>query len=104
MTRLSSWVCLLTGVGFALGSTVHAVCGVLLCWGFEVYGPGYPGSRHVAFALIDATIAGIAWQKPRWLVFPLLSFAIAQAIEHGVTRVVVLVTVAAGFAAYDRWR
>jgi hypothetical protein len=101
--RVASWVSLLTGVGFALGSTVHAVSGVLLFWGFEVYGPGYPGWRHVTFSLIDAAIACIAWQVPRWLVFPLVFFAIDQAIEHGVTPVVMLVTIAAAFAAHERW-
>jgi hypothetical protein len=37
-------------------------------------------------------------------VFPLISFAIAQTIEHGVTPVVVLVTIAAAFAAHERLR
>jgi hypothetical protein len=101
--RIASAAGWLTGVGFALGSTVHAVSGVLLWWGFEIYGPGYPSWRHAAFALIDAAIACVAWQWPKWLVFPLAAFALDQLIEHGVTPVFVLVMIAVAFAIHGRW-
>src|SRR4051794_16373496 len=72
----------LTALGFAVGSTVHAVGFALLAWGIELYGPDYPVWRHVVMALVDASIAWIALRLTPWLVFALLAFLAEQLLVH----------------------
>jgi hypothetical protein len=97
----------LTAIGFALGSAAHTTGWVLLWWGIAWYGPGYPASRHVAMACFDASIAWIAIRRPAWLVFALAAFLAEQVWANGVhvktIGELVVVSVAALFAAWERW-
>ena len=81
--RLSSWAPRLTAIGFALGSVEHAARFALVFVGIHLAPTDYPAWRDPVFALFDATVAWVAWRRPRWLFFFLLAFLIEQTISHG---------------------
>jgi hypothetical protein len=74
----------LIAIAFALGSLMHATAWLLLTFGVELYGPGYPAWRHAAFTVADAFIAWVALRHPHRLFFALLAFSIEQLATNGV--------------------
>lgn len=92
----------LAAIGFGLGGIWHAVNAVLVWRGVELYGPDYPGGRHVLMALVDASIAFVAMRHARWLVWVLLSFAVEQFIVNGIEWTPIAVLIAAVFVGYQQ--
>jgi hypothetical protein len=82
-----------TAVGFMLGCMAHTTGLVLLGWGVELYGRGYPAWRHAVMATVDAMIASTAIWRPAWLAFVLPAFIAEQLLVNGMgwTPVVVLI-------------
>jgi len=57
----------LTALGFVTGGVIHAAAFLLLRGGIQLYGPAYPGWRHVVMATVDGAIAWVALKWPRGL-------------------------------------
>ena len=96
----------LTALGFALGSIAHALGFVLLVgWGIQWKGPGYPAWRHVVMVMVDLSIVWIAMRRQSWLVFALLGFLVEQVIVNGVHLEITLVFVllAIVVTAWEKW-
>jgi hypothetical protein len=92
-----------TAAGFLVGSSAHAVGLLLMGFGIELYGAGYPPWRHVVFVVVDAVVAWISARRPSVRVFPLAAFCVDQIVEHGVRPVGVLVFVSVVAAVAERW-
>lgn len=80
---LRAWAPRLTAVGYTLGSLAHATRFALVFAGIRLAPSTYPAWRDPAFALFDATIAWVAFRRPRWLFFFLLAFLAEQVVYHG---------------------
>jgi hypothetical protein len=92
-----------TAAGFLVGSSAHAVGLLLMGFGIELYGAGYPPWRHVVFVVVDALVAWISARRSSVRVFPLAAFCVDQIAEHGVRPVGVLVFVSVAVAVAERW-
>lgn len=73
----------IVAVGFTLGCLAHAIGLVLLLFGVEWYGAGYPAWRHAAFTCVDALVAYLAFRRPERLFVPLAAFLIEQIAVNG---------------------
>jgi len=73
----------LVAVVFALGGVAHLSGVVLMPWGWELYGSGYPWWRGLVMAVVDVGVATIALCRPAWLIVALSGFLIEQLIVNG---------------------
>ena len=93
----------LTGIGFGLGSAVHATAFVLLVGsGIHWYGPTYPAWRHVAMTGADAFIGWAGWRRPAWLLILLPAWVAEQIIVNGFNVECAVVIVALIALAWER--
>ena len=96
----------LIALGFALGSSAHALGFVLLStWGIKWYGPTYPAWRHLVMASVDLLIVWIALRRPSWLVVALALFLVEQLVVSGfhLEATPFFVLIAVVVAAWEKW-
>ena len=102
MTTNSS-VARVVAIWFAAGAAVHATGFILIWFGVDLYGPGYPAWRHAAMALVDVSIAWVAVHHPRWLFVALPAWAAEQALVNGFGFFSSVALVGVAAVAWERW-
>ncbi|HVG54315.1 MAG TPA: hypothetical protein VM846_07810 [Vicinamibacterales bacterium] len=102
MTTNSS-VARVVAIWFAAGAAVHATGFILIWFGVDLYGPGYPAWRHAAMALVDVSIAWVAVHHSRWLFVALPAWAAEQALVNGIGFFSMAALVAVAALVWERW-
>jgi hypothetical protein len=94
----------LTALGFVTGGVIHAAAFLLLWRGIQLYGPAYPGWRHVVMATVDGAIAWVALKWPRGLFVALPAWIAEQWLVNGFGPITAVVAVAVAGLVWERWR